>query len=109
MAEIKLTAVIPALAAIVAAALKVTPKELGGEMVDVLEASSSRWPVDTGYSKAHFGYRVDGDRVHVTNEADYAIWVERRRRPALRELELNANAIAGQLEKRVGKRVKKRL
>ena len=103
MAEIRLSVVIPALAAIVAAALVVTPKELGGEMVDVLEAGSSGWPVDTGYSKANFGYRVDGEKVHVTNEADYAIWVERRRRPALRELELNANAIAGQLDKRAWK------
>ena len=72
VAELKLDVFLPALAAIVAAALVVTPKELGGEMVDVLE--SSAWPVDTGYSKAHFGYRVEGDgRVVLTNEAEYAV------------------------------------
>ena len=63
-------------------------KAVGESAVEILRTSRI-WPVDTGFSKAHFGFDLRGRRVEITNEADYAVHVERRTGAALRALEDN--------------------
>ena len=52
---------------------------LGKEVASSLRGSSI-WPVDTGFSKANFNYRSLSKGVTVTNQAKYAIYVERQGR-----------------------------
>ena len=49
---------------------------VGKEAVRALKSPQSLWPVDTGYSKRNFGYRVSQDQIIITNRADYANYPE---------------------------------
>lgn len=68
----------------------VSPEELGNELGKQLVKAlkmSPVWPVDTGFSKRNFGYRIVKNNVEITNRADYAIYVEERTGAVLRTLE----------------------
>ena len=49
---------------------------LGTSMVRVLQSGRSLWPVRSGRSKRGFGYRVDRERVILTNTQHYSVYVE---------------------------------
>ena len=70
------------LGAAVAPAVPIAAEEAQLIVLETLQSPSSRWPVDTGYSQAGFGWRnvpaAGGLRTWVlTNRANYAVYVER--------------------------------
>lgn len=78
---------------------------MGDEAVDALQApdpfvqgnavlGSSGWPVDTGLSKSSFDYHLNAAGIVVTNDADYAEYVEERTGAAESTLRANLPAIA---------------
>ena len=78
-------------------------KPLGEEVVLSVEGSDSEWPVDTGYSKANFGWtKVDDYAVRMTNEAEYA-------RYHVKAGKRTIQGQAGYIARRVDKEVQKRL
>ena len=66
----------PDLDALIPPAVEAVPGVIGAAAVDSLQAGDSDWPVDTGLSKASFGFAVHGDRAEITNSTDYAGGVE---------------------------------
>ena len=78
--------------------------EMGDSAVDALQApdpftqgtatlGSSGWNVDTGNSKASFDYHLEGADIVITNDADYAVFVEEKYGQAAATLEANLPAI----------------
>ncbi len=67
---------------------------MGEEAIDGLMSIGSEWPVDTGLSQASFDYNTQGGVVHITNDTDYAVYVEARTGAAVRQLRNDLPIIA---------------
>ena len=76
---------------------------MGDAAVDQLQSPGSEWPVDTGESKESFDYSLGIEQVDITNDTDYAIFVEERTGAARSELEDNIDQIAEQASKALEK------
>ena len=103
--RVKLEVSDPQLDKIVKNALDAAPELVGDGIIDTLQSATSAWPVRTGASKAGFGHRVEGDRIKVTNEKFYAIFVENKKKPGRKTIrKLNT-----QIVKRLNKQIEERL
>ena len=105
MARIKLEVSDPDLDRIVENALAAAPELVGDGIVETLQSATSAWPVRTGASKAAFGHRVEGDRIKITNEHFYAIFVENKRKPAKKTI----RTLNRQIVKRLNKQIEDKL
>ena len=105
MARVKLTVTDPEIDKIVKNALDAAPELVGDGIIDTLQSSTSAWPVRTGDSKRGFGHRVEGDRIKITNEHLYAIFVEHKRKPARKTI----RTLNRQIVKRLNKQIEERL
>ena len=97
MARLSLRAKLPDLDSMIDDALDVGDS-LGEQVVNALESPSSEWPVDSGDSKAGFGYEVDDGNVRLTNTEDYAPIVEARMGKAESTLRGVLSGIASKLD-----------
>ena len=105
MARVRLKVEDPELDKIVSNALAAAPDLVGEGIVETLQSATSAWPVDTGASKAAFGFRLDGDRIVITNRHFYSIFVENRKKPGKKTI----RSLNRQILKRLNKQIEEGL